>query len=278
MKRITLFFIIIFIGFQTNLKAQEQETILDILNKSNENSTYLKDFKFELGPGEIAKYSILLNKDVKYEFLIFQDNQQLDFELYEDKTEGNLLQKKDKLSEKIIKADYKTIKTGIYHIFITNKSDKIAKSVLLLSKYECTNVSDNNKESSKNVSSNSEEKRTESGTLEKEEIYLKAEQMPLFGNAKDHNESVKLFQEFIKENIIYPEEAKTKKIKGRVYITFVLNKEGYIKYAKVVRGVHSSLDQEALRVIFTSPRWQPAKEKGIPVNISFTFPIIFELD
>lgn len=278
MKRITLFFTIILIGFQINLKAQEQETILDILNKSNDDSYYLKDFKFELNPGEKTKYSILLSKYTKYEFLIYLNNLQLDFELFEDKTEENLLQKKEKLSDQITRADYKAPQTGIYHIIISNKSNKVAKSVILLSKIENNSNSNNKIESLKNVSASSDGKKTETNNIEKEEIFLIAEQMPLFGNTKDHNESAELFKEFIKENIIYPEEAKIKKIKGRVYVSFVVDKEGYIRYAKVVRGVHSSLDQEALRVIFTSPRWQPAKEKGIPVNISYTFPIIFELD
>ena len=274
MKKIVALITILFLGFQINLKAQEKETILEKLNNVNEKSTYLKDFNFELDPGKIAKYSIVLSKNTKYAFSLYLSNPQLDFELFEDKTEENLLQNKEKLSEQVNKADFTPKQTGVYHIIIKNNSNKIAKSILLLSfiekNYAIEEIipTEKNNKSEKNIKTNQVT----------DEIFLVVEQMPLFGNTKDYNESVKLFKEFIEKNIIYPEEAKQKKIKGRVYVSFVVDKEGYIKTAQVVRGVHPSLDQEALRVVFTSPRWQPAKEKGIPVNISFTFPIIFELN
>jgi TonB family protein len=273
MKKIIVLITFIYLALQGNLKAQENLTILDKLNNSNEKSTYLKDFNFELNPGENAKYSVVLSKDTKYEFSMYLNNSQLDFELYKDKTETNLLTEKEKLTEQIIKVDYIIRNTGVYHLVIRNKSNKIAKSVLLLSFFgneENSTISADGTSSDNNINTSS--------TFENEEVFVIVEQMPLFGDEKNPEKSSNLFREFIAKNLTYPEEAKTKKIKGRVYVSFVVDKEGYIKSAKVVRGVHPALDQEALRVILSSPRWEPGKEKGKPVNVTYTIPIIFELN
>jgi len=175
------------------------------------------------------------------------------------------------------RVDFTPKQSGVYHIIIKNNSDKIAKSVLLLSKIENNYNSDNKIESSKNISSKSDEKITEASTSEKEEIFLNVEQMPRFKGATGNDETSENFKEFILKNTIYPKEAQAKTIKGTVYVSFVVDKEGYIKSAKVVRAVHPALDQEALRVILSSPRWEPGKEKGKPVNVSYTIPIIFNL-
>lgn len=277
MKKIAVIITVILLSFQINLKAQVSETIVDKLNNSNEKSTYLKDFSFELGPGENAKYSIVLSKTTKYEFSIYLNNLQLDFELYKDKSETNLLTEKEKLLDQIIKADFIPNQSSVYHIIIKNNSDKVAKSVLLLSVLEFNSVSDNKKESSKNAINNSDDKITEASTSEKEEIFLNVEQMPRFNGATGNDETSENFKEFIVKNTIYPAEAQAKTIRGTVYVSFVVDKEGYIKSAKVVRAVHPALDQEALRVILSSPRWEPGKEKGKPVNVSYTIPIIFNL-
>jgi TonB family protein len=271
MKKIIILITVLFLGFQINLKAQEKESILDILNKSNEKTTYLKDFSFDLGPGENAKYSLVLSKDNKYEFLMYLNNLQFDFELYLDKTETNLLTEKEKLSEQIIKNDFVTKQTGAYHLVVKNNSSKKAKFVLLLSYYREAENSNKNDEKTKI------ENKDKTSNFETEDTYVSVETMPKFLGNNNFGESSESFRKFIEKNTIYPEEAKTKKIKGRVYVSFVIDKEGYIKSAKVIRGVHPALDQEALRVVLSSPRWEPGKEKGKPVNVSFTFPIIFDL-
>ncbi len=97
------------------------------------------------------------------------------------------------------------------------------------------------------------------------------EQMPEFPRG---NEA--MFQ-FLSKNIVYPPVAIKDKIEGMVICTFIVNKDGYISYIKIVRGIHPLLDTEAIRVIKTMPKWNPSKQSGKPVAIKFTLPIRFSL-
>jgi TonB family protein len=79
------------------------------------------------------------------------------------------------------------------------------------------------------------------------------------------------------KNINYPEDCKKAGIQGRVIIQFVVDKDGSIKSPKVARSVHPSLDAEALRVISSSPKWKPGKQKGEAVKVRYTIPVLFKL-
>ena len=79
------------------------------------------------------------------------------------------------------------------------------------------------------------------------------------------------------KNINYPEDCKKAGIQGRVIIQFVVDKDGSIKSPKVARSVHPSLDAEALRVICSSPKWKPGKQKGEAVKVKYTIPVLFKL-
>jgi protein TonB len=82
---------------------------------------------------------------------------------------------------------------------------------------------------------------------------------------------------WLADNIKYPRIAQENGIQGKVYISFVVGKDGAISNASVARGVDPSLDQEALRVVNQMPKWKPGKQRGEPVNVSFTVPINFVL-
>ena len=79
------------------------------------------------------------------------------------------------------------------------------------------------------------------------------------------------------KNIKYPTESIEKGVQGRVIIQFVVEKDGSITDAKVVRGVDPLLDAEALRVINQSPKWKPGKQKGEAVRVKYTLPVAFRL-
>ena len=79
------------------------------------------------------------------------------------------------------------------------------------------------------------------------------------------------------KNIKYPTEAIEKGIQGRVILQMVVEKDGSITNAKVVRSVDPLLDKEALRVINLSPKWTPAKHKGEAVKVRYTLPVMFRL-
>ena len=82
---------------------------------------------------------------------------------------------------------------------------------------------------------------------------------------------------YIKEKIVYPKIPKMNNVGGKVFVYFVVNKEGEITDVKVERGVDPYLDKEALRVIESMPNWSPGKQRGKPVNVSYILPINFKL-
>jgi periplasmic protein TonB len=103
-------------------------------------------------------------------------------------------------------------------------------------------------------------------------VYFVVEEMPDFQGGGQEG-----FRRYIGENVRYPADAKDEGIEGRVFIQFIVKSDGTVGEAKVVRGVHKTLDQEALRVVLDSPEWKPGKQDGKPVDVAFTFPIIFSL-
>ena len=104
-----------------------------------------------------------------------------------------------------------------------------------------------------------------------EDIYVIVEKMPEYPGGG------LALQKYIAENVKYPAEALKKGISGRVFVTFVVNKEGNVDQARVVRGVDPSMDAEALRVMSLLSKWTPGYEKGEAVNVSYTVPINFDL-
>lgn len=103
------------------------------------------------------------------------------------------------------------------------------------------------------------------------EIFMVVEQMPQFPGGME------AFDKYLKENLNYPPLAKQQGIQGKVYVQFVINRDGSISDVKVVRGVDSALDEEALRLINSMPRWIPGKQRGKNVRVSYTKPINFTL-
>lgn len=83
---------------------------------------------------------------------------------------------------------------------------------------------------------------------------------------------------FIKANVNYPEAALKKRISGRVYVTFIVNEDGSITDAKVLREVDPDLDREAIRLINAMPPWTPAVEGGMRVKARSRLPIHFNVD
>ncbi len=99
--------------------------------------------------------------------------------------------------------------------------------------------------------------------------FVPSEDMPIFpGN----------INKWISKNIKYPSLAADNGIQGKVYLKFVVEKDGTISNIEVVRGVDPSLDKEAVRVISKMPKWKPGKQRGKPVRVSYNLPITFQLD
>lgn len=98
------------------------------------------------------------------------------------------------------------------------------------------------------------------------------EEKPTFQGG-DANE----FSKWVNSRLVYPEIAKENGVQGRVTLQFTVNPDGSVSNVKVLRGVDSSLDKEAVRVVSSSPKWKPGKQRDRAVKVTYTFPVIFQL-
>ena len=103
-------------------------------------------------------------------------------------------------------------------------------------------------------------------------IHRVSEVMPQYPGGP--NEMMK----YISDNIKYPQSAKDNKIEGRVFVTFVVEKDGSITNAAVMRGIDKECDAEALRVVASMPKWTPGQHKGEVVRTQFTIPIYYKFN
>ena len=83
------------------------------------------------------------------------------------------------------------------------------------------------------------------------------------------------FAAYLKKNLRYPAEALRQHATGKVMVNFVLGANGLVTYATVLRGPNKLLNEEALRLIWHMPAWQPARQHGQPVRVSCTIPVVF---
>lgn len=98
------------------------------------------------------------------------------------------------------------------------------------------------------------------------------EKKPMFQGG-DANE----FSKWVNSKLVYPEIAKENGVQGRVVLQFTVNPDGSVSNVKVLRGVDASLDKEAVRVVSSSPKWTPGKQRDRAVKVTYTFPVIFQL-
>lgn len=114
----------------------------------------------------------------------------------------------------------------------------------------------------------------EQPTIEKEdpeEIFIVVEQtaVPKGG--------MEAFYKYVNENLRYPAQARRMEIQGRVFIEFVVDRDGKITNVVVVKGIGAGCDEEAMRVLENSPAWNPGKQRGRPVRQKMVLPITFKL-
>ncbi|PCH70608.1 MAG: hypothetical protein COC06_04345 [Bacteroidales bacterium] len=108
-------------------------------------------------------------------------------------------------------------------------------------------------------------------TINPEEIKVLTDDMPVFPGG------TLALQKYIAKHVSYPKSAQIKKIEGRVFVSFVVNKKGEVINVALARKVHPVLDKEALRVVSSLPKWNAGKMNGEFVNIAYTVPINFQV-
>jgi len=86
-----------------------------------------------------------------------------------------------------------------------------------------------------------------------------------------------MFSKWIGEHLKYPEIARENGVSGRVILQFTIETDGTLTNVKILRGVDPSLDKEAVRVVTSSPKWKPGKQRDRAVRVSYNFPVVFQL-
>lgn len=105
-----------------------------------------------------------------------------------------------------------------------------------------------------------------------EEIFDVVEEQASFPGGMD------ALKKYLGDNLKYPPMAKESGVQGKVYVQFVVFKDGNVGDIKVLRGIGSGCDEEAIRVVKGMPKWEPGKQRGRSVSSRFTLPINFRLN
>lgn len=105
-----------------------------------------------------------------------------------------------------------------------------------------------------------------------DEIFVIVEDMPKFRGG-----DINKFREWVQKRVRYPELAAENGIQGRVFITFVVEPNGTVSNVSISRSVDALLDEAAKEAVSASPKWEPGMQRGRPVRVRYSIPIIFQL-
>ena len=113
--------------------------------------------------------------------------------------------------------------------------------------------------------------------VEEEEVvddtpYIKVEKMPTFMGG-----DLNAFRKWVQERIKYPQIAQENGISGRVTLSFVIERDGSLTNIEVLQTPDRSLSEEAIRVLKTSPKWEPGMQRNQPVRVKYTLPVVFTI-
>lgn len=123
-----------------------------------------------------------------------------------------------------------------------------------------------------NLLAQNNQTNADSTSMQDTPVLTLVELMPSFKGGEE------AMYKWLSEYINYPQAAKETGITGMVIITFIVEKNGSITNAKILKGIGGGCEEEALRVIRAMPKWNPGKQKGVPVRVQFTLPVKFTLD
>jgi protein TonB len=107
--------------------------------------------------------------------------------------------------------------------------------------------------------------------VNEDQIFIVVESMPEYpgGDAE--------LYKYLADNIRYPELAKEASISGRVFVSFVVEKDGTVTDVKILRGIGGGCDEEAIRLVKGMPKWTPGKQRGKPVRVTYNLSVKFTL-
>lgn len=105
-----------------------------------------------------------------------------------------------------------------------------------------------------------------------EEIFTTVEESPSFPDG------IKNMYQYIARNLRYPEAARRANVQGKVFVKFIVRKDGGVSDLQVLKGIGFGCDEETVRVLGSMPKWNPGKQNGKPVSVYFTMPVNFVLE
>jgi protein TonB len=114
-------------------------------------------------------------------------------------------------------------------------------------------------------------KQEDEESAEEAQIFMVVESMPEFPGGEA------ALYKYLGENIKYPQMAKESGIQGRVFVTFVVERNGSVTDVRVLRGIGGGCDEEAIRVVQNMPKWTPGKQRGKSVRVQYNLPVKFTL-
>ena len=112
----------------------------------------------------------------------------------------------------------------------------------------------------------------EEETIEDDQPFVKVEQMPSFMGG-----DLMTFRNWVQSKVRYPQIAQENGISGQVLLTFVVERDGTLTNIQVLMTPDSSLSDEAVRVLKTSPKWTPGKQRNQAVRVKYTLPVVFRI-
>jgi periplasmic protein TonB len=101
--------------------------------------------------------------------------------------------------------------------------------------------------------------------------FVSVEKQPAFPGG------ISKFYDYLAKEMKYPDAAKKNKTQGKIFASFIVEKDGTLTDVQVIRGLTTETDAEALRVLRKSPKWQPAQQKGIPVRVKYNIAVNFTM-
>ncbi|MBP5418410.1 MAG: energy transducer TonB [Bacteroidales bacterium] len=147
-------------------------------------------------------------------------------------------------------------------INITDNDAEIDEDLELIN----SEIDDNTEISYQNIEVEAEDEEDDDNA-----IFFTAEEMPIFPGGES------ALMKYLAQSVKYPAIAQDNGVQGRVFVSFVIDKNGDVTDVKVMRPTDPNLDKEAIRVVKSMPKWTPGKQRGKAVKVSYTVPINFVL-
>lgn len=227
---------------------------------------------FILGISSPLIITYIKEKTSKKEDLSYNAQQTFDINTFQKSDE-------DKKEDKVIEKQETAIKSTVEFVAPVIKADEEVTEVYQAPKDENAELGKTTQKADPNAINLDElslpTDATSSGPVvekeEKQEVFRYVEEMPTFPGGQDQIPS------FFAANIKYPEIARRAGVEGRVFVEFVVGKDGGISQVHVAKGIGAGCDEEAVRVVKMMPKWTPGKQNGRPVLVQVVVPIQFKL-